>query len=200
MQEILSHQVRRLWPSDLTQFRDHLIRLDPKTRHDRFGLAVADTFLESYAERCFGFGTLTYGYVQDGLIRGAAELHTITGHVPPRITGAEAAFSVEAAWRRRGIGAELMGRVIRAARNRRVPSLSIFCLPANTPMLRLAKKFEAELVFYADDVTGRLVARPPSATSLWSEFLGESMDFAASVFDAQTRLLAPATAGWRLPG
>ena len=33
--------VRRLWPSDMPAFRDHLLRLDAQSRHDRFAMAVS---------------------------------------------------------------------------------------------------------------------------------------------------------------
>ena len=183
------HLVRRLWPSDLPLFRDHLLRLDPETRHDRFGLAVADAFLNDYAEQCFSFGAITYGYIEDGVMRGAGELRTVETNAAGRITNAEAAFSVEASWRRSGIGTELMARIVRATCNRGVAQLSIFCLAHNRPMLRLAKKFETQLKFESDEVSGRLVARSPSALSLWHELLDDSIGFAAAVLDAQSRIL-----------
>ena len=49
-------EIRRLWPSDKEMFRDHLLRLDPRSRHLRFGGGMADEFLVNYAENCFGKG------------------------------------------------------------------------------------------------------------------------------------------------
>ena len=37
--------VRRLWLSDKEAFRDHLLSLDPRSRHLRFGGGMSDDFL-----------------------------------------------------------------------------------------------------------------------------------------------------------
>ena len=59
-------EIRRLWPSDLAIFRDHLLRLDDYSRHMRFGGGVSDAFLRQYAEHCFGKGDLVFGAFVDG--------------------------------------------------------------------------------------------------------------------------------------
>ncbi len=187
-----THVVRRLYKPDLPLFRDHLVRLDARTRYDRFGLQVSDAYLADYAELCFGQGAITYGYFEDGVIRGAAELRTYASKAVPNHKDAEAAFSVELPWRRRGIGTELMGHVVLAARNRRIVTLTIFCLRHNQAMLKLARKFEADLVFELNDVTGKLVARPPSALSLWREFVDNTLDLGAAVVDYQGRMIKAA--------
>jgi GNAT superfamily N-acetyltransferase len=188
-----THVVRRLYKPDLPLFRDHLVRLDPQTRYDRYGLHVSDEYIGNYAELCFQPGAITYGYFEDGLIRGAGELRIFTSRETPNQKDAEAAFSVELPWRRRGIGTELMGHIVLAARNRRIASLTIFCLRHNTAMLNLAKKFETDLRFELNDVTGRLVARPPSAMSLWREFVDNTLDLGAAVIDYQGRMIKAAT-------
>ena len=188
-----THAVRRLYKPDLAAFADHLIRLDPDTRYNRYGLQVSDDYLKSYAELCFKSGSLVYGYFEDGLIRGAAELRVFASKEQPLQKAAEGAFSVEIPWRRRGIGTELMGHVVLAARNRSVTELTIFCLRHNRAMLKLAKKFEADLEFEHNDVTGHLVARPPSALSYFREFVDNSLDFGAAVLDYQGRLLKATT-------
>jgi GNAT superfamily N-acetyltransferase len=180
--------VRRLWPADLTAFREHLIRLDAQSRFDRFAMAVNDDFLNRYAERCFGFDDVIYGYYVDGTLRGAGELRAV-GH---NIIGGsvEAAFSVELAWRRRGVGTELLTRIVRAARNRRADALYMSCLSRNVAMQALARKFSADLRFETDDTTGKLVARTPSAASLWDEFADNATSFATAMLDLQTRVFS----------
>ena len=113
-------EIRRLWPSDMEAFRDHLLRLDPLSRHERFGGGMSDDFLVHYAEQCFGQGDLVYGAFVDGHMCGAAELrsnHAIWSEQAPfgRHIHAEAAFSVEEGYRRRGIGEKLFRRIQRAA-------------------------------------------------------------------------------------
>ena len=34
--------IRKLWVADTAAFRDHLLRLDPQTRRNRFGMAASD--------------------------------------------------------------------------------------------------------------------------------------------------------------
>ena len=184
-----THAVRRLYKPDLAAFRDHLIRLDPETRSNRYGLQVSDEYLKDYAELCFRPGSLVYGYFEDSTIRGAAELRVFASKDWPLKKEAEAAFSVEAARRRRGIGTELMGHIVLAARNRGVAELTIFCLRHNRAMLKLAKKFEADLAFEHNDVTGHLIARPPSAMSYLREFVDNSLDLGSAMLDYQGRLL-----------
>ena len=182
------HVVRRLYHPDLPLFREHLIRLDDETRYNRFGLHASDDYLRNYAQLCFDPGSITYGYLEDGLLRGAAELRMFTSREPPLHRDAEAAFSVEKAWRRRGIGTELMRHIVLAARNRSIGTLTIFCLRSNGAMLRLAKKFEAELKFAMSDVTGHLESRAPSVLSIWHELLDNTIDFGSALLDYQGRL------------
>ena len=183
-----THAVRRLYKPDLSAFREHLIRLDPETRYDRYGLQVSDDYLASYADLCFKPGAIVYGFFEDGVIRGAAELRLFSSKEQPLHKEAEAAFSVELPWRRRGIGTALMGHVVLAARNRGVIELTIFCLRHNQAMLKLAKKFQADLLFEHNDVTGHLVARPPSAISYLREFVDNTIDFGSAVLDYQGRI------------
>ena len=186
--------VRRLYKPDRRAFEEHLIRLDPETRYDRFGLQVSDDYLRDYAELCFKPGSLVYGYFEDHVVRGAAELRVFDSRVRPLHRDGEAAFSVELPFRRRGIGAELMSHIVLAARNRRVAELTIFCLRHNRAMLALARKFESDLAFERNDVTGHLVARPPSPLSFFREMIDNAFDLGSAALDYQGRLLRPGTA------
>src|SRR5437879_11931274 len=82
---------------DLPFLRVHLLRLDRTSRHDRFHGFMDDSFIERYAEKCANDGTMIIAYIEDGVVRGAAELH------PPEQSPdslPEIAFSVEAPLRR----------------------------------------------------------------------------------------------------
>ena len=154
-------ELRRLWPSDKEAFRDHLLSLDPRSRHLRFGGGMSDDFLARYAENCFGKGDLVYGAFIDGKLVGAAELRSnqaIWSEQAPfgRHIHAEAAFSVDDAYRRRGIGEKLFKRLLRAATNHGVETIEIVCLPENVGMQNLARKFEAHFTFEAE-----FADRPP---------------------------------------
>ena len=180
-------EIRRLWPSDKDAFRDHLLRLDPRSRHLRFGGGMSDDFLGHYAEKCFGTGDLVYGVFVDGGMVGAAELRSdqaIWSEQAPfgRKIHAEAAFSVEEGYRRRGIGEKLFKRMLRAATNHGVETIEIVCLPDNIAMQNLAKKFKTHFTFEENELTGRLTARRPTAFSLIREASGDALDFGAALF------------------
>jgi len=187
--------IRRLWSADLPLFRDHLLRLDSESRHARFGMAVSDDFLRDYAEHCFVLNGVTFGYFVDGVIRGAGELRPLYepyDHKADRT--AEAAFSVEREWRRRGVGTELLGRIIRAARNRQADELFMSCLASNRAMQNLARHFKADITFEQDQTTGKLIGRPPTPMTIMQEVFEDSASYATAFLDLQKRLFSAAVA------
>jgi GNAT superfamily N-acetyltransferase len=189
--------VRRLWPADMPAFRDHLLRLDAASRRDRFGMAVTGAFLADYAERCFGIDDVIYGFLVDGAVRGAGELRGIGHNLPLGLGGsAEAAFSVETGWRRRGIGAELMARILRAARNRRAETLYMTCLATNEAMMGLARKFTSDLRREPDEARGSLSPRGPDMGTLIAEAADDMASFATALVDLQRRAFGLRPAGF----
>jgi GNAT superfamily N-acetyltransferase len=175
-------------------FRDHLMRLDPLSRHERFGGGMSDDFIDRYAESCFGQGDLVFGAFVDGTMHGAGELRSSeaiwTEQAPfERHIHAEAAFSVEEPYRRRGIGAQLFRRLEGAASNHGVETIDVICMPDNIGMLRLAAKFKTQFSFEENQMSGRLTARRPTALSLLREASRDMMDFTTSLFDAQLRAI-----------
>jgi GNAT superfamily N-acetyltransferase len=187
-------EIRRLWLSDADQFRDHMLRLDANSRHQRFGGGMSDDFVANYAEHCFGQGDLVYGAYLDGHLVGAAELRSseaIWAEQAPfqRHLHAEAAFSVESAYRRRGIGEQLFRRIQSAASNHGVETIDIVCVPDNVGMIRLANKFKAHFTFEENTYTGRLTVHGPTPLSMFNEIQHDVADFAASFFDMQRRAL-----------
>ena len=85
--------VRKLTRHEMPMLREHLLRLDPESRRDRFNGYIDDGFIARYAARCQTDGTIVVAYIEDGAVRGAAELHQ------PDLSNAmpEIAFSVETA-------------------------------------------------------------------------------------------------------
>ena len=85
---------------ELPLLRDHLLRLDLESRHDRFHGFMDDGFIKRYAAKCAEDGTIIIAYLENGVVRGAAELHP-----PDQSPGSqpEIAFSVEAQLRRQGV-------------------------------------------------------------------------------------------------
>ena len=107
---------------ELPLLRDHLLRLDPESRHDRFHGFMDDSFIERYAAKCADDGTVIIAYIEDGVVRGAAELHP-PDQSPDSLP--EIAFSVEARVRRQGVGSILFRKLIAEARSKGYRSLRI---------------------------------------------------------------------------
>jgi RimJ/RimL family protein N-acetyltransferase len=138
---------------ELPLLRDHLLRLDPESRHDRFHGFMDDDFIERYAAKCADDGTVIIAYIENGVVRGAAELH------PPDQSPdsqPEIAFSVEACVRRQGVGSVLFRRLIAEARWKGYHSLRITTGAQNQAMRALANKFGAHLTFRHGESTGSI--------------------------------------------
>ncbi|MBC8013367.1 MAG: GNAT family N-acetyltransferase [Methyloceanibacter sp.] len=181
--------IRRLWPTETDKFRDHLLRLDKDSRRLRFAHAVSDAFIEDYASRMTEYGSLVYGHVVDGKVRGAAELRRLGDGWGEE---AEAAFSVERAYQDIGVGSDLMGRVVRAARNRRVRRLYMSCLAENAKMQVIAKKHEAVLRFEYGEVIGEILPEHPDYFSMVAEAAEDRVGFMIAVLDLQNRMVRAA--------
>jgi GNAT superfamily N-acetyltransferase len=138
---------------ELPLLRDHLLRLDPDSRYDRFNGFLDDGFIERYAARCAADGTVIVAYMENGIVRGAAELH------PPEQSEdglPEIAFSVEGCVRRRGVGSLLFERVISEARWKGYRRLRVTTGAQNHAMRALAAKFGASLMFRHGESTGTI--------------------------------------------
>jgi GNAT superfamily N-acetyltransferase len=181
--------IRRLWPTETDKFRDHLLRLDKDSRRLRFAHSVSDAFVEDYASRMSEYGSLVYGHVVDGKVRGAAELRRLGDGWGEE---AEAAFSVEKAYQDNGVGSDLMGRVVRAARNRRVRRLYMSCLAENAKMQVIAKKHEAVLRFEYGEVIGEILPETPDYFSMVAEAAEDRVGFMIAVLDLQSRMVRAA--------
>ncbi len=180
---------RKLWPTEIAKFRDHLLRLDKASRHLRFAHGVSDAFIEDYATRMSEVGSLVYAYIEAGEVRAAAELKRL-GEIWG--TKAEAAFSVERSLQDHGIGTELMGRVIRAARNRGVRHLHMSCLAENGKMLAIARKHDADLRFAYGEVVGDIIPHGANYLSLLAEAVDDRFGFMMAVLDLQSRVVKAA--------
>jgi GNAT superfamily N-acetyltransferase len=143
--------IRLLQPNEHRLLRAHLLRLSPASRRDRFNGGISDSFIKTYASRCFERGTIVFAYLQDGDVRAAAELHAperSADHIP------EIAFSVEDRLRRQGVGTALFEQIVAEARRRGYARLRITTSGQNHAMKALAGKFGAHLTFASGEATG----------------------------------------------
>lgn len=148
---------------ELPLLRDHLLRLDRTSRHDRFHGFMDDSFIRRYAEKCANDGTLVIAYIEDGVVRGAAELHP-----PDESAGAipEIAFSVESKVRRQGVGTVLFRKLVSVARAKGYKNLRITTGAGNDAMRALANKFGAHLTFSHGESSGVIDLTRPSQLEL----------------------------------
>ena len=181
--------IRKLWPTETAKFRDHLLRLDKESRRSRFAHGVSDTFIAEYAGRMTDMGSIVFGYLADGEIRAVAELRKLGDTWGSE---AEAAFSVERAYQDRGIGGDLMGRVIRTARNRGIERLYMSCLAENAKMQAIARRHEADLRFEYGEVIGEIVPDGPDYFSMIAEAVEDRVGFLMAVFDLRNRMVEAA--------
>lgn len=153
---------RRLWPGDGALALAHFQRLDEEGRRLRFGRTVSDDFLARYcAEADWGRGILL-GCFAGGELRGLGELRRLPG---AELRTGEFAVTVEADWRGRGIGTELLRRLALLARNRGVETVYMLCLVDNRPVQRIASKLSASLSLSWGQVEGCIRLGAPTVAS-----------------------------------
>ena len=178
--------IRKLWIAESDAYRDHLLRLDPDSRRNRFAGTVSDAFVRDYSELSFGIDALIHGFFVDSTLRGTAELRPIGA---PLMREAEAAFSIEKPWQIHGVGSMLLERTLLVARNRGIKFLHMACLADNKRMQQLARKYDAALSFDFSSVVGEVATARPTPLSLMREMLADGHGFATAMFDVQARLL-----------
>ncbi len=158
---IPTRPIRILRHDELPLLRDHLLRLDPQSRRDRFHGAADDRFIDNYIARCFGPKTITIAYVEHDEVHGVAELHEpVSDDDLP-----ELAFSVEANFRRRGVGSILFKTLLDEAHRAGYRRLRVTTGAQNDAMRALARKFGAHLVFDHGELAGTIDLTVPSIAS-----------------------------------
>lgn len=188
MQEVLPEGavIRKLWIGETAKYREHVLRLDPESRRNRFAGAVSDDFVRNYIDLTGSLDAIVHGFFIGDTMRGAAELRPLGLRFPRQ---AEAAISVEKPWQSHGVGSALLRRTLLAARNRGFRLLHMACLAENRRMQQLARKFDAELSFDFGGVVGEVESSRPTPLSLMREMMSDSHGFASAMLDLQTRML-----------
>src|ERR1700716_2289015 len=177
---------------ELPLLRDHLLRLDRNSRHDRFHGFMDDSFIERYAEKCANDGTIVIAFFENGAVRGAAELHP-PDHTPDSLP--EIAFSAEASARRRGVGSLVFRKLIKEARAKGYLSLRITTGAQNDAMRALASKFGAHLTFRRGESTGTIDLTQQDDTVLASPAVTTAVDAVVNFNRAYWKMLMNMT-GW----
>src|ERR1700730_9551594 len=188
MQEVLPEGavIRKLWIGETAKYREHVLRLDPVSRRNRFAGAVSDEVIRNYVDLTRALAAVVHGFCIGETMRGAAELRPLGLRFPRQ---AEAAISVEKPWQSHGVGSALLRRTLLAARNRGFRLLHMACLAENQRMQQLARKFDAELSFDFGNVVGEVESSRPTPLSLMREIMADSHGFATAMLDLHSRIL-----------
>ena len=176
---------RKLLPAESLLFRDHLLRLDPESRRLRFANTVPDDYIATYAMKTGDAGSLVYGFFEDGHLRAAGELKRASAFWGKT---AEAAFSVESGYTNHGLASELMGLIIRSARNRGVSHLILSCLSENSPMQAIARKYAQDLQIDHGDVIADIVPIGADYMSVAAEMLEDRFVIYLAALDHYARI------------
>ena len=175
--------IRRIFTTEVSLFRDHLLRLDAAGRRDRFMGGVADEFLVRYATECFASKSLVLGFFEEDKLRAAGELHA-----PDDDLTSDIAFSVEPEFRNRGIGTAMLRRLILSARSRKIQHLRMNCHGQNQVMQALARKFKADLRIDHAETVGDIIPRAATPFSVLMEALDDAREFGQAAIDVRRRL------------
>jgi GNAT superfamily N-acetyltransferase len=170
--------VRVLKAREMPLLRDHLLRLDAASRRDRFNGVVDDDFLIKYAAGCVDDGVTVIGYIEDGEVHAAAELHE-----PKRSPDdtPEIAFSVEQHLRRRGVGSVLFKALLAEAKRQGYKKLRVTTGAQNDAMRALARKFGTKLKFSHGELSGSLDVADVKLTKVAVTPLKVSRDLAQAM-------------------
>lgn len=162
--------IRKLAPFEAGAMRDHLLRLDKKSRQMRFGHGVSDAFIARYVDGVFEQQALVKACFIDGVCRGVGEAF----FVHSSDCDVEAAFSIEPRWQGYGLGTMVFERLIRSVRNRGGRRICVLCMRTNVAMNRLAEKLDAEIRVMPDGVTGEILRPPGGLLSLSREWFEDA--------------------------
>lgn len=155
---------RKLLRPDAAALRSHLARLPAEDRRARF-LGVADRSIARRHVAAIDWDrAVLIGGWQGETLRAVGELHRA-----PAAAEGEAAITVEPAWQSRGVGGELLRRLVTAARNRGVRRIRLFCLADNARVRRIAARLGGALVEEGGQADATLEPLPATYATLLAE-------------------------------
>ena len=150
--------IRPLTPSELPNYLEHLLRLDPADRRMRFGFPIGDTVIREHVQRIDLRTAISW----------RCSMMTSMSWLPRTSCGGddvvEFAFGVDREWRGCGVGSELFDRAALWARNRGVRQAIVYCLNENQAMRHIAGKAGGQMTVAARDTEARLELLPTSSS------------------------------------
>ena len=160
---------RRLYALERDRLVTHLLRLSEADRRSRFCGVVNASSVRAYANGIDMLNSVVIGYFHRRELRAAGKL--VFEWSAANGPCAEIALSVESPLQDRGIGFELLRRLLLIARNRGIRAVQLHFLRDNVKMRALALKAAGTLVAQADMVTGIVHLRWPTPLTILEEAL-----------------------------
>jgi GNAT superfamily N-acetyltransferase len=139
--------ITRIWAEHECQLVELLCGLDPSSRVNRFGHPTSDACVQAYAKDAAAGAAFMAGALNAGRLIGVVEVFAARNGV------AEAAFAIDADWRRRGLGLALLEAATRWAEQAGIATLRMVISRNNWPMRQLAHKAGAQLDFDLDEIS-----------------------------------------------
>jgi RimJ/RimL family protein N-acetyltransferase len=161
--------IRALYAPDRTLIFEHLLRLDPMARRERFHALVSDEAIRRYVHEAPWIGAQRIGWIEAGRLRALVEM--LPAGKQPFEGKMELAATVERPWQGRGIGFDLCHRALLHARNRRVVEVTMICVTENHRMQAIARRLAARLIADYGEVEGLVRLPPANLLSLYQEGL-----------------------------
>jgi GNAT superfamily N-acetyltransferase len=121
--------------AELSAYCEHLLRLDPRSRHARFGWAMDNNGIQTHCLQIAARGISVLVARVNNAVRAGIEIW------PASKGSAEIVFSVEGDWRNRGLASSLISEAISEANRRNIPSLEMELDGFNPVVLHLIEKF-----------------------------------------------------------
>lgn len=177
---------RKLTAADAPLLKQHLLRLQPDDWRARFHAHVARDRADEHARGIDWQRAVVIGGFCGGRLRAVGELH-------PTRSGAcdgEIAITVESRWQNRGIGTELLRRLINAARNRGLHRVCLLCMAENARVRHLVEKLEGSLHGDLGQVEGSIAPLPATFATLLEEGLEDGGALLARLRDLSRRRAA----------
>ncbi len=165
-----SDEVRKLLFSERGKIYEHFLRLDAEDRRRRFFGAISDDSIQEYCNAISMVRGVTLGCFVDGVLRGVGELRR---HGTWWNGQAEVAITVERDFQGRGIGTELLRRLLEIATNRLIKTVNLFCETDNVPMQKVARKLGAHLHAIDGTIEADIEQPWPSTCSMLREVLAD---------------------------
>jgi GNAT superfamily N-acetyltransferase len=170
--------IRKINSSETNRIIEHFLRLDNADRRMRFCSVVSDTFVRDYVTKLDCSKALIFGYLEGRTVRALGEL-ILVDYNGTNAKAAEAAFSVEQAWRNEGLGHLLVDRVMTAAKTLRLHTVHLFMLSENIPMRRVATNWKS-VVHFEDGEVHAIVSMASNLSGINiygpSPFAGTALD------------------------